>query len=117
MPLLSRRRTSSEPSFRTFRVLKGTDFAPFVTRHRRCAPEAEKQDPAVHGEEPAVGEVQLPRPEVLFQFVGQGVLPVEVAADDGGGQRRVAACSRPTSLSSGFAPGAGTPNASARPGR
>ena len=41
-------------------------------------------DPPVHGEEPAIGEVQLPGPEMGCQLVGQGVLAVEVAADRGG---------------------------------
>jgi hypothetical protein len=40
--------------------------------------------PAVHGEEPAAGEVQLARPEEFLQLASQGVLPVEVAADGGG---------------------------------
>ena len=43
MPLLSRSRTSSDPSFSTLRVLKGTDFAPFLTRHSRCAPVPENR--------------------------------------------------------------------------
>ena len=39
---------------------------------------------AVHGEEAAVGEVQLSRAERVLQPVGQGILPVQVTADDGG---------------------------------
>ena len=38
-------------------------------------------DPPVHGEEPAVGQVEDPGGERGFQLIGQGVLPVQVAAD------------------------------------
>jgi hypothetical protein len=45
---------------------------------------AGEPDEAVHGEEAAVGEVQLLRTGRVLQLVSQGVLPVEVAADDDG---------------------------------
>ena len=45
---------------------------------------AGEPEPAVHGEEAAVGEVELTRAERGSQAVCQGVLAVEVAADDGG---------------------------------
>jgi site-specific DNA recombinase len=41
-------------------------------------------DPPVHGEEPAVGQVDDPRGERGFQLVCQGVLPVVVAAGRSG---------------------------------
>jgi hypothetical protein len=57
-------------------VLRGTDLAPFLIRQARS-------DPAVHGEEAAVGEVEDAGPEAVFELVGQGVLAVVVAADRG----------------------------------
>jgi hypothetical protein len=48
-------------------------------------------DPAVHGEEAAVGEAEDAGPEAVFELAGQGVLAVVVAADRGadpaGGRR------------------------------
>ena len=44
---------------------------------------AGEPDPAVHGEEAAVGEVEHAGPEAAFELVGQGVLAVVVAADRG----------------------------------
>jgi hypothetical protein len=45
---------------------------------------AGEPQPAVHGEEAAVGEVQLAGAERVLQLIRQRVLAVEVAADDGG---------------------------------
>ena len=80
----SRSSTSSDPSVSVWMVLNGTDFAPFLTRQARWAPRAGEPDPPVHGEEPAVGQVKDPGGERGLQLVGQGVLPVMVAADRGG---------------------------------
>jgi hypothetical protein len=44
----------------------------------------EPQEP-VHGEEPAVGEIEHSRTEAVFQLVSEGVLAVVVAADRGAG--------------------------------
>ena len=48
-------------------VLKGTDFAPFLTRQARSAP-LRRTQPPVHGEEPAVGQVQHPGPNVASSW-------------------------------------------------
>jgi hypothetical protein len=55
MEVLSRRMTSSEPSFRILRVLKGTDLAPFFTRRRSCAPVPEKRLQRSVGKKPRPG--------------------------------------------------------------
>src|SRR5882762_5499670 len=44
---------------------------------------AGEPDPAVHGEEAAVGEVEDAGPEAVLELVCQGVLAVVVAADRG----------------------------------
>ena len=81
-PLL-RSRTSPGPSFSVLSWRNGTERAAFLTRHSNWAPVAEKR-PAVHGEEAAVGETELPGAEGAFELIGQGVLAVAVAADGRG---------------------------------
>src|SRR6266567_3381963 len=56
---------------------------------------AGEPDPAVHGEEAAVGEVEDTGGEASFELVGQGVLALVVAADRGADPaegRRAAGC-------------------------
>ena len=61
--------------------------------------------PAVRGEEAAVGEAELARAEGAFELVGEGV-PAVVAAF----HRMVPACSSATIRSFGCLPPSGTPN-------
>ena len=70
--------------FQHLKGLEGDAFRAVLDAPQQVGAGAGEPDAAVHGEEAAVGEVQLPGAERVLQPVCQGVLPVEVAADDGG---------------------------------
>src|SRR6266568_307620 len=85
MPSDSRSMTSSDPSGRVSRVLAGTDFAPFLTLQHRCAPVAENRRNRSMEKNPRSERLTVPGCQRGFQLVSEGVLPVVVAADGGGG--------------------------------
>jgi hypothetical protein len=51
-----------DPSFSTLRVLKGTDFAPFLTRHSRFAPVPENRSHRSMEKKPRSARFSWPGP-------------------------------------------------------
>jgi hypothetical protein len=62
MALLSRSRTSSDPSSRVRTVLNGTDRALFLTRQHRCAPPRENRIQRLMEKNPRSARLSMPSP-------------------------------------------------------
>ncbi len=95
--------------FQQLKGLEGDAFRAVLDAPQQVGAGAGEPDEAVHGQEAAVGEIQLPGAERVLQLVGQGVLAVEVTADDGGPPAAGARVQQPHEAEQRFRAGSGDP--------